>query len=228
MPYCFKDNYGRQSTNLFAENWKIFPLGDTAVINIRGIHYSNHKPTNRIFRREEYPDIDTYKAEIEGYAEDINKQGYNVYLNLNPIKTDYIGRAAGDADIDYRDLLFIDIDRAESAREPATESELKASLELGRKVAAWLSEQGWPSPIKTCSGNGCHLYYVLDHLENNDADGALIKGLLGALAAKFDTAETKIDPVVHNAGRITKFLGTIARKGEDSPERPYRVARIVE
>ena len=72
----------------------------------------------------------------------------------------------------------------------------------------------------------CITYWII--LRINDADGALIKGLLGALAAKFDTAETKIDPVVHNAGRITKFLGTIARKGEDSPERPYRVARIVE
>lgn len=125
-------------------------------------------------------------------------------------------------------MLFIDIDRAESVKEPSKEAELEASLELGRQISTWLSEQGWPNPITTCSGNGYHLYYVLDHLENNETDGALIKSFLSALATKFDTPETKIDRVVYNAGRITKFLGTIARKGEDSPERPYRIARIVE
>jgi len=210
------------------ENWKIFPLGDTAVINIRGIHKEGGPPQNRIFRRADYADTEQFKAAVEKYAEGINKQGYNVYINLNPIKPDFNGKAIGDADIDYRDLLFIDIDRAESAKEPASETELQASLELGSKVAEWLSDQGWPNPIKTCSGNGCHLHYVLDHLENNDADGALIKGLLGALAAKFDTPETKIDTVVYNASRITKFLGTIARKGKQSPDRSYRIARIVE
>jgi hypothetical protein len=228
MPNCVNDNHPFQLRNIFAENWKIFPLGDTAVINIRGIHKEGGRPQNRIFRRADYPDTRHFKAAIEKYAEEINKKGYNVYINLNPIRSGFDGKAAGDADIDYRDLLFIDIDRAESAKVPSTEAELQASLELGVEIATWLSEQGWPNPIKTCSGNGCHLYYVLDHFENNVTDGSLIKAFLSALAAKFDTPDTKIDTVVYNAGRITKFLGTVARKGEQSLERPYRIARIVE
>jgi hypothetical protein len=212
----------------FSDNWKIFPLGDTAVINIRGIHKEGGRPQNRIFRRADYADTEQFKTSVENYAQGINKQGYNVYINLNPIKSDFIGKAVSDSDIDYRDLLFIDIDRAGCTKVPATHAELQASLELGDKIATWLSELGWPNPIKTCSGNGCHLYYVLDHLENNETDRALIRSFLGSLAAKFDTPTSKVDTGVHNAGRITKFLGTIARKGEESPERPYRIARIVE
>jgi hypothetical protein len=211
----------------FADNWKIFHVGDTTIINIRGIHKEGGPPQNRIFRRVDYHDTEQFKTAIEKYAKGINKNGYNVYINLNPIKSDFIGKAVSDSDIDYRDLLFIDIDRAESTKVPATDAELQASLELGGKIATWLSEQGWSNPIKTCSGNGCHLYYVLDHLENNETVSSLIKAFLSALAAKFDTPDTKIDTVVYNAGRITKFLGTVARKGEDSPERPYRIARIV-
>lgn len=47
-----------------AENWKIFPLGDTAVINIRGIHKEGGRPQNRIFRRADYPDTEQFKAAI--------------------------------------------------------------------------------------------------------------------------------------------------------------------
>jgi len=47
-----------------ADNWKIFPLGDTAIINFSGIHYGN-KPTNkRIFLRADYADTEQFKAAI--------------------------------------------------------------------------------------------------------------------------------------------------------------------
>ena len=47
------------------------------------------------------------------------------------------------------------------------------------------------------------------------------------LAEQFNTPEIEIDPVVYNASRITKFLGTIMRKGTETPDRPYRMARMV-
>lgn len=54
-----------------AENWKIFPLGDTAVINIRGIYKEGGRPKNRIFLRADYADTEQFKAAIEKYAEGI-------------------------------------------------------------------------------------------------------------------------------------------------------------
>ena len=36
-----------------------------------------------------------------------------------------------------------------------------------------------------------------------------------------------MDPVNSNAGRITKCFGTLARKGDDTPDRPHRYARVL-
>ena len=47
------------------------------------------------------------------------------------------------------------------------------------------------------------------------------------LANKFDNEIVKIDTVVYNASRITKVVGTIARKGLESEGRPYRMARVI-
>jgi hypothetical protein len=44
------------------------------------------------------------------------------------------------------------------------------------------------------------------------------------LADKFDNNIVKVDTSVFNASRITKVVGTIARKGIESEGRPYRKA----
>ena len=43
----------------------------------------------------------------------------------------------------------------------------------------------------------------------------------------FDDTHTSIDRCVHNPSRITKVIGTIARKGKESPDRPYRKVTLV-
>jgi hypothetical protein len=37
-----------------------------------------------------------------------------------------------------------------------------------------------------------------------------------------------VDQSVFNASRITKLFGSIARKGDDIPERPHRLSRILD
>src|ERR1019366_5922061 len=49
-----------------------------------------------------------------------------------------------------------------------------------------------------------------------------------ALAARFDTTDCKVDTSVYNPSRISKLPGTMACKGENTAERPHRMARVIE
>ena len=209
-------------------NWCLFYSGeDVTQVEIRCIDPLKEVAIPKMFHKKEYRDLECFQRAIESYAIDMNLSGLNVYICMNPIRTDFAGTRANEKAIQYRDLLLIDIDRAGTHKVPSTEVELQASLDMGDSVTEWLSTKGFPAPIKTCSGNGCHLYYALNDLENTDYDRDLVKNLLIILGEQFNTPDIEIDPSVSNASRITKFLGTIMRKGTESPDRPYRMARMV-
>jgi hypothetical protein len=74
------------------------------------------------------------------------------------------------------------------------------------------------------SGNGCHLYYRLNALGNDDQSKFLLRLLINGLSDKFDNNVVKIDRSVFNASRITKVVGTKAFKNQSSKDRPYRKA----
>jgi len=78
------------------------------------------------------------------------------------------------------------------------------------------------------SGNGFHLLYRLPDLANNDASTSLISRSLKALSARFSNVTVHIDETVFNAARISKAYGTFARKGDHTPERPYRLSRMLD
>ena len=130
-------------------------------------------------------------------------------------------------DIECRRLLLIDIDRKAGTRQPATEQELEEAICLADKIAAYLLESGWVDIAKVMSGNGAHLYCPLDDLPNDKNSKEAVQMVLGDLARKFDTDLLHVDQMVFDAPRITKVPGTIARKGTESPGRPYRMARVL-
>jgi hypothetical protein len=146
---------------------------------------------------------------------------------MNPIKESFTGHSASDEDIQYRDLLLIDIDRAQKALEPADQAELDAALALANHIAEYLKAQGWGEPIRMMSGNGYHLYYILNQLPNDPHHKNLVTEALRELADRFNNTVVKVDTVVFNASRITKVPGTIAFKGTETHTRPYRMARVV-
>ena len=207
-------------------NWAIFE-SDVSLLEIRCINPLTRAVLCKIFYRHEFPSIEAFREAIEAYAIQMNLQGYNIYINVNPALSSFNGKQLSDKDIDYRDLMFFDIDRSGTHKAPATEAELEAALDLGDAVAAFLLDEGWGQPIKTCSGNGCHLYYELENIGTQQEETDLIELTLKVLAKEFNTTTTEIDTVVWNASRITKFLGTIARKGEETATRPYRLARLL-
>ncbi len=83
---------------------------------------------------------------------------------------------------------------------------------------------GWPDPIAADSGNGWHLLY---HIDLPAIDDGLVQRCLESLAARFDDDLVKIDRTVFNPARIWKLYGTVAAKGDATPDRPHRLSRIV-
>jgi hypothetical protein len=64
----------------------------------------------------------------------------------------------------------------------------------------------------------------MPEFENDEESKKFVQSFLKSLAEKFDNDIVKVDTSVFNASRITKVVGTIARKGIESEGRPYRMA----
>lgn len=209
--------------------WQIKATGLSSIIELRAIKKHADKKSEiitKLFKGKDFNSVDDLHMAFEQEALRLNALSYNIYLVMNPINESFEGGSAGDKDIQFRDLLLIDIDRQDT-KNPANDEELEAAELLADKVASYLKDGGWDEPIKVMSGNGYHLYYILDHVDNTDDIRDAIKNFLKDLAAVFDTNLVKIDTGVFNASRIIKVVGTIAYKGEESVDRPYRMARCV-
>ena len=212
--------------------WRIIGTNDSSVLELRAIWpaaiESTRPALTNHFRASDYGGIDACKSAFEEKALQLNAIGYNIYIVMNPIKPIFNGNAAEDKDIAHRDLLLIDIDRAHKAKQPATAEEVDAAKHLAGIVMAYLETMEWSTPIRVMSGNGHHLYYALPAVANNDESKHYVQRLLKTLASEFDNENVKIDTSVFNASRITKVVGTVARKGVESEDRPYRMARVYE
>ncbi|MDD3516553.1 MAG: hypothetical protein PHD35_12540, partial [Synergistaceae bacterium] len=171
-----------------------------------------------------------------------------IYVTLNPVNPALLSRRSNrietrlglkeattaDADIIRRQWFPVDIDPVRPSGISSSDAEHAAALEVAGNVAGFLSEFfGFPAPVRCDSGNGGHLLYRID-LPNDDESRSLIERCLKALGAAFDRSPTedrpgvKIDQTTFNAARIWKLYGTVARKGDNTSERPHRRARIIE
>lgn len=206
--------------------WLIKALGSSSVLELRAISPSK-KPISQLFKGKSFASTDALKLAFEKEALRLNAAGYNVYYVMNPIHNDFISGSATDKDIAYRDLLLIDIDKIGHKGESSTDEELEAARLLSEQIEEYLQPLGWNEPIRMMSGNGYHLYYILDELSNDEKNKALIEFLLRELAEKFNNDVVGVDTVVFNASRITKVPGTIARKGLNTKERPHRMAVVL-
>ncbi|MBK9963447.1 MAG: DUF3987 domain-containing protein [Holophagales bacterium] len=161
-----------------------------------------------------------------------------LYVGMNPVSPDLLALASNrvkkqtkkggntaDKDIPRRRWLLVDVDPQRHAGISSTDDEKAAAHVLAHRIRLHLVGLGWPEPVVADSGNGWHLLFRIDL---PGADGGLVKACLESLAAKFDTDETKVDVTVFNPARITKLYGTLARKGDSTPDRPHRMSRIME
>src|SRR5690606_11804818 len=158
-----------------------------------------------------------------------------IYIIPNPISPPLLARAqnrirdirkealTGDGDIIRRTWLLIDLDPGRPAGISSSEVEHRAAIEKAEQIRHDLHGQRCSEPMLADSGNGAHLLYRID-LPTDDA--ALIQRCLQAHAFRFDDAVVQVDQSTHNPARLWKLYGTMARKGDSTPDRPHRIAHI--
>jgi hypothetical protein len=210
------------------EMWQLFDE-HAGIYELRGIRKG--LPTKiKVIGWQQYPidfDLQQMCIDFEQAAMLWDAEGYNVYAVLNDIDEQFSGSSVKDGDISGRNYLFIDIDRAEKADCPASDEELQHALDLSGEISRFMAAQAWAKPLAVMSGNGVHLYFYANGMPNTPELTGKIRALLQLLGDKFDNGHVKVDPGVSNASRITKVIGTTAKKGIASPGRPYRKVRIL-
>ncbi len=161
-----------------------------------------------------------------------------VYWTLNPVDPRLQARAhnrldpnakstTNDVDVIRRRILLVDIDPIRPSGISSTDQEHAAAIEAATTINATLRDRGWPVPFFADSGNGVHLLYRID-LPNDIGNRELLRRVLHVLAAEFNNQATTLDTSVFNASRISKVYGTPVCKGDDTPDRPHRQAKILE
>ena len=159
-----------------------------------------------------------------------------VYVTVNPVNPDLLARAVNrlrpagrnpttaDTDIVRRRWLLIDCDPRRASGVSSSNAEHESALAKAREIRDGLSSLGWTDPIMTDSGNGAQLMYRIDLPAD---DGELVRRVIGEIA-KASSEQVAIDTSVHNPARIWRLPGTMNCKGDSIPERPHRMARILE
>ena len=159
-----------------------------------------------------------------------------VYVTVNPVNPDLLARAVNrlrpagrnpttaDTDIVRRRWLLIDCDPRRASGVSSSNAEHESALAKAREIRNGLSSLGWADPIMTDSGNGAQLMYRIDLPAD---DGELVRRVIGEIA-KASSEQVAIDTSVHNPARIWRLPGTMNCKGDSIPERPHRMARILD
>jgi hypothetical protein len=216
-----------------AEIWVLFPETDELVVEVRSIWPKGIKPIrgvrSRCFDLKDYPGVLAFRSAVEQHVVEMNKQGFNLYATLNPLRGGLgPSHTANDDDVTCRRRLLIDIDRDSGKDHPASDAEIETASDLADDIKVHLHAQGWATPIQLMSGNGHHLVYPLVDLPTSLEVTASIRECLIALKSKFSRNGFSVDTTVSNPSRVTKLPGTFVRRGAETKDRPYRVARIYE
>ncbi|WP_214083946.1 hypothetical protein [Methanoculleus sp.] len=185
-----------------------------------------------------FDDYESLARAVEALDADPSVAG--IYVTLNAVNPALFARRANrikmrlsrkdattaDVDILRRSWFPVDIDPVRPSGVSSTDVEHDAALAAAERIAAYLAEQGFPDPVRADSGNGAHLLYRVD-LPNDEAATEVVKGALATLDTLFSNEAVTVDTANHNAARIWKLYGTLSRKGDNTPERPHRRAKIL-
>ncbi len=182
---------------------------------------------------------DTFCRGLRGY-DDGKIEVPGIYVTLNPVNPALLARSCNhvrfyvqdttaDKDISKIQWLPIDIDAVRPAGISSSEEEHTAALDLADAIESRLLAAGWPAQaiIKGDSGNGAHLLVRIEDQDNTKENKELIKRCIEALDKEFSNDKTAVDTTTYNPARIWKIYGTRARKGDNTQDRPHRMAKII-
>jgi len=166
---------------------------------------------------------------------------HGIYITVNPVKRDvprqmgiaknrmhkHVATRTNDSNIEKRRWFVLDVDPVRKPQTSASDWE-KAVASWCKTCAVGSLRREWrmPEPVIADSGNGYYALYRTDEPNNRETD-ELFKNATKAVAAKFSMKDlAEIDPVTHNASRLIKLFGTVARKGPDTAKTPHRFSAL--
>ena len=219
---------------------KLFAADD--ILEIRAID-SNGKVYAGFFDKHHHKEMISEIVRLNDFA--------NVFIILNHFADDYTESEkykninviseknldlTKSADIKNVDYFLVDIDPVRPTGVSSTNEELNAAWLVCDQVRVYLTSLGFNCPIIAMSGNGYHILYpIIDKpleiynqsLGNKKENEDLFHNALKVLALKFNNDQVKIDTSVAKAGQLIKLYGTVAKKGENTTDRPHRLSRII-
>ena len=180
---------------------------------------------------------DSAKAATYIAACDRRKQK-GIYTTLNPVLPALLSRAHNrivdrakstttDGDIIRRHWLPFDIDPHRPSGIAATAAEVDLARSLAGDTEDILRSMGWGYPLYVSSGNGVYMLFRID-LPNTAESLATITRIYAAVNHRLGSIDlskpyAEIDTTVGNAARILRVGGTVNRKGDETPDRPWRM-----
>lgn len=206
--------------------WNIF-VGDNNFTEVRIL--------GRFAYSGYFKSLDTLIAQLGLFSEMDDEQ---IYFVLNKIDEGCYGRSqcerflkspkttTSDANIIRRDWVLIDFDPKRPAGTNASDVEFELAHAKAQVVYTFLREQGFAEPVICRSGNGFHLLLKCN-LSNTEENKDIINRFLQAISMLFSDDKVDIDESVFNAARICKLYGTIAKKGANIADRPWRMSQII-
>lgn len=197
----------------------------------------------RVLNTERAGTVSGYFDSPEGFAEAASRwsgRAPGVYVTINPVRPEVHARAfnkakerarstTSDSEIACRRWLPLDFDVIRPKDISSTDAEHQHALDRAVEAAKWLVSLGISrdSLVLADSGNGGHLLARID-LPNDTAALELVRRCTEAVSLRFTDNTVRVDLTMVNAARIWKVYGTLVRKGDDVPDRPHRVARLIQ
>lgn len=179
--------------------------------------------------------FDNLVSQLEPYT---NMDDEQIYFVLNKIAEDCYARpqcekfiksvkvSTNDNDIILRRFVMIDCDPIRKSSVNSNEFEFNCAMQKARDIFRFLRENGFQDAIVCHSGNGAHLQLAVD-LPNDDETTEILKRFYKYLGQRFTDEHVDIDQKVFNLARLCKVYSTVAKKGANIPDRPWRQSKIL-
>ena len=187
-----------------------------------------HRPARPLVnpsRAEEKSHFHDHAAALDWLARHDGRRA--LYAVLNPLKPDAVPNVT-DTQIAALRWFPLDADPKRPADTASTDTELQAAQDTMVELLAFL-ETHIPdlsaSVVQAMSGNGAHALLRLPDYDPTEAPR--LKRLGDALSRRFSDAGVGVDRTVFNPSRIWRVYGTLNLKGQNTPDRPHRRARLL-
>lgn len=179
--------------------------------------------------------LDNLLEAIQPYAEMDDEQ---IYFVLNDIAPSCYGRkqcekfvknakiTTNDSDIVHRRWVLCDFDPVRRSGTNSTDEQLGFAHQKARAVFSFLRDRGFSEPVICKSGNGYHCLYRIDAPATDEVT-EIIKNFFKYMGSIFTDDKVDFDEKNFNAARISKLYGTMAKKGANIKEMPWRMSDII-